>query len=37
MATENELFYLVVLICLTLFIHVVLKSKEHRRDGKPRL
>jgi hypothetical protein len=34
MVNETELFYLVMLILLTLIIHVVLMMTEPRRDGK---
>jgi hypothetical protein len=34
MATETELFYLVLLIFLTLIIHLILSMTDHRRDGK---
>ena len=34
MATETELFYLVLLIVLTLIIHLVLSTTGSRRDGK---
>jgi len=35
MASETELFYLVLLIFLTLIIHLVLSRGDHRRNGKP--
>lgn len=35
MANENELFYLVLLILLTMIFHVILSAK-HRQDGKRR-
>jgi|SRR4029450_1131007 hypothetical protein len=34
MVNETELFYLVMLILLTLIIHLVLMMTEPRRDGK---
>ena len=34
MVTETELFYLVILILLTLIIHLVLTTAGPRRDGK---
>jgi hypothetical protein len=34
MVNETELFYLVVLILLTLIIHLVLSATAWRRDGK---
>jgi hypothetical protein len=34
MVNETELFYLVVLILLTLIIHLVLTTTGLRRDGK---
>jgi hypothetical protein len=34
MVNETELFYLVVLILLTLVIHLVLTNTGPRRDGK---
>jgi len=34
MASETELFYLVLLIFLTLIIHLILSRGDHRRDGK---
>jgi hypothetical protein len=34
MASETELFYLVLLIFLTLIIHLVLSRGDHRRGGK---
>jgi hypothetical protein len=34
MVNETELFYLVMLILLTLIIHLVLLMTEPRRDGK---
>lgn len=34
MVTETELFYLVMLILLTLIIHLVLTTTGPRRDGK---
>ena len=34
MVNETELFYLVVLILLTLIIHLVLTATDPRRDGK---
>jgi hypothetical protein len=36
MVNETELFYLVVLILLTLIIHLVLTTTGPRRDGKAR-
>lgn len=35
MASETELFYLVLLIILTLIIHLVLSRRDHPRNGKP--
>jgi len=35
MAMETELFYLVLLVFLTLIIHLVLSRGDHRRNGKP--
>jgi hypothetical protein len=34
MVNETELFYLVVLILLTLIVHLVLSTTGSRRDGK---
>ena len=34
MVNETELFYLVVLILLTLVLHIVLTVTDPRRDGK---
>jgi len=34
MASETELFYVVLLIFLTLIIHLILSMTDHRRDGK---
>jgi hypothetical protein len=34
MASETELFYLVLLIFLTLIIQLILSMTDHRRDGK---
>ena len=34
MVNETELFYLVVLILLTLMVHLVLTATGPRRDGK---
>lgn len=34
MVTETELFYLVVLILLTMIIHLVLTTTDPRRGGK---
>ena len=36
MVSETELFYLVMLILLTLIIHLVLTTTGPRRDGKAR-
>lgn len=36
MASETELFYLVLLAVLTLIIHLILTAKGPRRDGKAR-
>ena len=36
MASEAELFYLVLLIFLTLIIHLILSSTDHRRGGSHR-
>jgi hypothetical protein len=36
MINETELFYLVMLILLTLIIHLVLTATGPRRDGKSR-
>lgn len=36
MATETDLFYLVILIVLTLIIHLVLSATDHRRGPKTR-
>ena len=36
MVNETELFYLVMLILLTLTILLVLSATGHRRDGKSR-
>ncbi len=33
MASETELFYLVLLIFLTLIIHLILSRGDHRRNG----
>jgi len=35
MAMETELFYLVLLVFLTLIIQLVLSRGDHRRNGKP--
>lgn len=35
MAMETELFYLVLLVFLTLIIHLALSSGDHHRNGKP--
>ena len=34
MASETELFYLVLIIVLTLIMHLILSSKGPRRDRK---
>ena len=34
MATETELFYLVLLVILTLVIHLIITTKGPRRGGK---
>jgi len=36
MASETELFYLVLLIFLALIIHFILSSTDHRRGGSHR-
>jgi hypothetical protein len=36
MVNETELFYLIVLILLTLIVHLVLNGTGPRRDGKVR-
>lgn len=36
MATETDLFYLVVLIVVTLIIHMVLSATDNRRGPKTR-
>ncbi len=36
MTTETDLFYLVVLIVLTLIIHLVLSATDNRRGPKTR-
>ena len=33
MASETELFYLVLLVFLTLIIHLILWRGDHRRNG----
>jgi hypothetical protein len=33
MASETELFYLVLLILLTLIIHLILSRGDHHRNG----
>ena len=33
MASETELFYLVLLIFLTLIIHLILSRGDHHRNG----
>jgi hypothetical protein len=33
MATETDLFYLVLLIVLTLIVHVILTAMDHRHRG----
>ena len=34
MASETELFYLVLLVLLTLIIHLILSRGDHHRDGR---
>ena len=36
MASETELFYLVLLILLTFIIHLILSRGDHRRNGQSR-
>lgn len=36
MASETELFYLVLIVVLTLIMHLILASKGPRRNGKTR-
>jgi hypothetical protein len=33
MASENELFYLVLLTLLTLVVHLILSAKNHQPNG----
>jgi hypothetical protein len=34
MVTETELFYLVIIILLMLIVHLILNTRDPRRDGK---